>query len=89
MAHVVHSRDGIWLGKAYVRYLITNSLTCHGHFKDPNPIDIIHIKDTTETMTSASQASSQNIRGKIDKDNTEHVAPGMRSASPVILASIK
>ena len=28
MAQVSQSHDDIWLGKAYVRYLITNSLTC-------------------------------------------------------------
>ena len=56
MVHVAHSRDGIWLGEAYVRYLITNSLTCRP-FQGSRSIDIIHTKDTTGTMTSASQAN--------------------------------
>ena len=28
MSQVSQSHDDIWLGKAYVRYLITNSLIC-------------------------------------------------------------
>ena len=62
MVHVAHSQDGIWLGEAYVRYRITNSLTCRP-FQGSQPHRYYSYQRYNGDY-------DQRIRGKIDKDKT-------------------
>ena len=64
--------------------LITNSLTCWP-FQGSRPRKYYSYQRYNGDYDQCQpRADREKVRGRIDKDKTEHVTPGMRPASPAI-----